>query len=282
MASPAWFITGASNGFGLLLCLRALKANHKVVGSVRSRAKAADAVRQIESAGGRVIELDLNEPKESIARKVKTVGQIDYLVNNAGFFILGAVEQVTDEEAQLQMQTNFFGPLYVTQAALEGMRQRRAGAVANLSSIAALDPQPASALYAASKAALEAVSAALAAEVAAFGVSVLVVEPGAFRTNFLAAHRAPAAALPADYAGTAAAAAGERFATQDGRQAGDPRKAVDRIYEALTGEGLAGKLTGKVDRLVIGPDALRRMRARNDKFLADLALGEDVALSTDF
>lgn len=181
------------------------------------------------------------------------------------------------------MQTNFFGPLYVTQAALEGMRLRRAGAVANLSSIAAKDPQPTSALYAASKAALEAVSESLAAEVAAFDISVLIVEPGAFRTNFLAAYSAPAAPLPDHYEGeTAVARAREYFATGGGTQAGDPQKGVDRIYEALTGEGLAGKLKGKVARLVIGPDALRRMRKSNDKFLADLALGEEVALSTDF
>lgn len=95
MSSPVWFITGASNGFGLLLCLRALKAGHKVVGTVRSKAKSADAVQQIEAAGGQVVELDLNESQASITAKVQAVGPIDYLVNNAGFFIMGAVEQVT-------------------------------------------------------------------------------------------------------------------------------------------------------------------------------------------
>ncbi|XXH01542.1 hypothetical protein Hte_007902 [Hypoxylon texense] len=282
MSSPVWFITGASNGFGLLLCLRALQGNQTVIGSVRSKAKSADAVKQIEAAGGRVVELDLNEPKESITRKVKAVGPIDYLVNNAGFFVMGAVEQVTADEAQLQMQTNFFGPLYVTQAALEGMRARRAGTVVNLSSIAARDPQPTSAMYAASKAALEAVSEVLAAELAPFDVGVLIVEPGAFRTNFLAAYSEPEAPLPGDYEGTVVTRVRDYFATGGGAQKGDPQKGVDRIYEALVGEGLAGKLKGKVSRLVIGPDALRRMRKSNDKFLADLALGEEVALSTDF
>lgn len=95
MSSPSWFITGASAGFGTLLCLRALKANHRVVGSVRSRTKSADAVRQIEAAGGQIIELDLNESKANITEKIKAVGPIDYLVNNAGFFVLGALEQVT-------------------------------------------------------------------------------------------------------------------------------------------------------------------------------------------
>lgn len=180
------------------------------------------------------------------------------------------------------MQTNFFGPLYVTQAALEGMRSRRSGTVVNLSSIAAKDPQPTSGMYAASKAALESVSESLAAEVAPFNISVLIVEPGAFRTNFLAAYSEPAGALPADYEGTTVSQVRGYFAANDGKQAGDPQKGVDRIYEALVGEGLAGALKGKVLRLVIGPDALRRNRKINDKFLADLALSEEVALSTDF
>ncbi|KAL7619704.1 hypothetical protein AAE478_010246 [Parahypoxylon ruwenzoriense] len=282
MSSSVWFITGASNGFGLLLCLKALKANHRVIGSVRSRTKSADAVKQIESAGGRVIELDLNESKESIAKKVKAVGQIDYLVNNAGFFILGALEQVTEKEAQLQLQTNFFGPLYVIQAALEGMRARRSGTIVNLSSIAAKDPSPVCSMYSASKGALEALSESLAHEVAPFNISVLIVEPGAFRTNFLAAMSLPASPLPADYAGTIAEKATALFSEKDGKQPGDPQKGVDRLFEAVTGEGAAGHLKGKVLRLVLGPDALQRIRRTNDKFLADLALGEQVTLSTDY
>lgn len=95
MSSPVWFITGASNGFGLYLCLRALRAGHRAIGSVRNRTKSADAVKQIESAGGKIVELDLNDSQENITKKIKAVGQIDYLVNNAGFFVLGAVEQVT-------------------------------------------------------------------------------------------------------------------------------------------------------------------------------------------
>ncbi|KAI0380493.1 NAD(P)-binding protein [Hypomontagnella monticulosa] len=282
MSSPVWFITGASNGLGLYLCLRALKAGHRVVGSIRNKTKSADAVKQIESAGGKVIELDLNEPQESITKKIKAVGQIDYLVNNAGFFVLGAVEQVTEKEAQLQLQTNFFGPLYTTQAALEGMRARRSGTIVNITSIAARDPQPTSGMYAASKAALEGLSESLAIEVAPFNIAVLIVEPGAFRTNFLAALSLPSAELSKDYDGTVVEQAREKFLTFGGKQVGDPQKGVDRIFEAVTGEGLAGKLTGKVRRLVIGRDALERNRKAIDRFTADLNLGEEIALSTDY
>ncbi|KAI2782804.1 putative short-chain dehydrogenase [Daldinia loculata] len=276
-----WFITGASNGFGLLLCLKALKANHRVIGAVRSKAKSGDAVKQIESAGGQVIELDLNESRESITKKVKAVGQIDYLVNNAGFLVLGAVEQMSEKEAQLQLQTNFFGPLYVIQAALEGMRARRSGVIVSMSSLAAKEYVPTTGLYSASKAALEAMSESLAAEVAEFGVSVLVVEPGSFRTNFLAALNQSATPLPEDYEGTAVARIRDVLLTKSFKQPGDPQKGVDRIFETLTGEGLAGHLKGKVLRLVLGRDALERIRKANDKFLEDLALGKKITVTTD-
>ncbi|KAI1473563.1 putative short-chain dehydrogenase [Daldinia eschscholtzii] len=276
-----WFITGVSNGFGLLLCLKALKANHRVVGTVRSKTKSADAVKRIELAGGQVIELDLNESRENITRKVKAVGQIDYLVNNAGFLILGAVEQMSEREAHLQLQTNFFGPLYVIQAALEGMRVRRSGVIVSMSSLAAKEYVPTTGLYSASKAALEAMSESLAAEIAEFGVSVLIVEPGSFRTNFLAALNQSTMPLPEDYQGTPVTRTRDVLLTKSGKQPGDPQKGVDRIFETLTGEGLAGHLKGKILRLVLGRDALLRIRKVNDKFLEDLALAEDVTVSTD-
>ncbi|KAI2627822.1 NAD(P)-binding protein [Hypoxylon sp. NC1633] len=285
MSSPVWFITGVSNGFGLYLSLRALKAGHRVTGTVRSRTKAADAVKQIETAGGSVIELDLNEPKVRIEEKVKALGQIDYLVNNAGFFVLGAVEQATEEEAQRQFQTNFFGPLHVIQAALPAMRTRRSGTIVNLSSVAAKDPQPTSGLYAASKAAVEALSEALAREVSPFNIAVLVVEPGAFRTNFFAALSMPAAPLPPDYEGTDTARARGVF-ERGWDQRGDPRKGADRIFEAVVGgndsAGLAAPLKGKVARLVIGQDAVDRIRKSADRLVADLDACGEVAKSTDF
>ncbi len=95
MTEPVWLITGASNGFGLILCLRALKAGHAVIGSVRNKDKSADAVKQIEAAGGKVIEMDMTESQSSIATKVKAVGRIDHLVNNAGYSVLGALEHYT-------------------------------------------------------------------------------------------------------------------------------------------------------------------------------------------
>ncbi|KAH9905967.1 hypothetical protein F4778DRAFT_686715 [Xylariomycetidae sp. FL2044] len=282
MSSPRWFITGASNGFGLFLSLRALKAGHRVVGSVRSRAKSAEAVRQVESAGGTIIEMDMTESKDSITKKVREIGQIDYLVNNAGYSILGAVESFTEQEATLQMQTNFLGPLYIVQAALEGMRARKSGTIVNISSVAAKDPRPCCALYSASKGALEAFSESLAQEVGPLGISVLLVEPGAFRTKFVTGAIVSGVPMPDDYADGPVSAFLKAFEASNGNQQGDPDKGVERIFEAVTGEGMAGKLRGRVLRLVIGPDALGRMKKSNERFLSDITVGEEVALSTDF
>lgn len=95
MSSPIWFITGASNGLGLEMCLHVLRAGHRVIGSVRSKTKAAAAVEQIENAGGAIIELDMTESQESIASKVRALGRIDYLINVAGYSILAACEDIT-------------------------------------------------------------------------------------------------------------------------------------------------------------------------------------------
>ncbi|KAI1505125.1 putative short-chain dehydrogenase [Biscogniauxia marginata] len=286
MSSPVWFITGASNGIGLILSLRVLQAKHRVVSAVRSKTKSAGAVKKIEAAGGRVIELDLTEPKDSITKKVKEIGQIDYLINNAGYSIFGALEQMTEKETLQQIQTNLFGPVFVIQAALEGMRTRRSGLIVNVSSIAAKDPLPSSALYAASKAGLEAVTESLANEVAPFGIKTLIVNPGAFRTNFLApgAKLTPSEPLPEDYRDTVVGRALAAFEDADGKQKGDPAKAAERIFEAVTGAPgtPGGKLTGKVLRVVLGEDALRRMRKNSAKFVEDYTLNEEVALSTDY
>lgn len=99
MFSLVWFITGASNGFGLILSLHALKAGHKVIGAMRNKRRASDAVKSIESAGGHVIEMDMTETQDSIVKKIRyvneTYGTIDVLVNNAGYAMMGPIAQFT-------------------------------------------------------------------------------------------------------------------------------------------------------------------------------------------
>ncbi|KAI8630066.1 putative short-chain dehydrogenase [Xylariaceae sp. FL1651] len=284
MSSPVWLITGASNGMGFALCLRVLRAGHRVVGSVRSKTKAAAAVQQIEQAGGSVIEMDMTESQASIAAKVKAVGRIDYLINNAGYSILAACEDISDKEATLQLNTNFFGPLYTLQAALPAMRAQRSGTIVNVSSVAAQDPLPACSVYSASKAALEAASESLAKEVAPHNIRVLIVEPGNFRTNFVSAlsDASPDPNKVSPHYDDPVGVVMRKFLTIHGKQMGDPERGVERIFEAVTGDGMAGRLTGKVTRLVLGKDAFDRMKKSGDKFLQELSLQEETAKSTAF
>ncbi|EED13643.1 short-chain dehydrogenase, putative [Talaromyces stipitatus ATCC 10500] len=284
MSAPVWLITGTSNGLGLVLALRVLRAGHRVVASVRNKTKAAAAVQQIEQAGGSVIEMDMTESQASISSKVQAIGRIDYLVNNAGYSILAPCETITEKDATLQLATNFFGPLYTLQAALPAMRAQRSGTIVNVSSVAAQDPLPACSLYSASKAALEAASESLAKEVAPHNIRVLIVEPGNFRTNFVSAlaQASPDPTTVPPHYDDPVGNVIRKFLTVHGKQMGDPEKGADRIFEACTGTGMAGHLTGNVSRLVLGSDAHTRMKKSSEKFVHELSLQEETAASTAF
>ncbi|RFN42345.1 hypothetical protein FIE12Z_12829 [Fusarium flagelliforme] len=285
MTTPVWLITGSSNGFGLLLSLRALKAGHKVIATVRDTTKSADAIGRIEGAGGKIITLDMTESKASITKKIqdaeKAYGRIDYLVNNAGYSCLGAVELFTEAEAEHQIQTNLFGPLYALQAAIPGMRARGSGTIINFSSIAGQDAQPSCGLYSASKFALEGLTESLSKEVREFGINVLIVEPGAFRTNFLDASIKSNISVEKAYEGTLLGETLKKFANSAGKQRGDPNKAVDIIYEVATGEGEAGALKGKILRLPLGEDCFTRLGTKLQSLHHDFDATREIGTTTD-
>lgn len=180
-------------------------------------------------------------------------------------------QNYSEDEVKLQYQTNVYGPLFTTQAVLPGMRARRAGTIVNMSSGAGQDARATRGLYGASKFALEGTSEAIASETAEFGIAVLIVEPGMFRTNFFHAVQTPAAALPAGYQGSVVEKTIGMFAGALGTQKGDPQKLVERVFEVVTGEGLAGSLKGKVMRLPIGMDAIERVEAKSKLVLSEVA-----------
>ncbi|CEL09357.1 hypothetical protein ASPCAL12494 [Aspergillus calidoustus] len=282
--SQVWFITGASSGFGLDLALLALSAGHKVIGTVRNATKAADAVAAIKNKGGQVLELDVTKTEtiNGVVEKANAIyGGVDILVNNAGYSLLGAVEDMRDSEVRLQMETNFFGPLALIRAFLPTLRARGNSTIVNLSSIAGQDAQPTCGLYAASKFALEGLSEALSREVAAFNITVLIVEPGAFRTNFLSAVQRTQTPLSKAYVGGVVDVTLQKFEAAAGKQRGDPNKAVQRVFEVVTGTGEAGGLKGKVLRLPLGPDCIQRIETKLDKFNQDLEATREFALATD-
>ncbi|KAL4741090.1 hypothetical protein BDV11DRAFT_183758 [Aspergillus similis] len=284
--STTWFITGASSGFGLDLALLALSSGHKVIATVRNVSKSSSAVAAIKAKGGEVLELDVTKADTiaGVVKKANTIyGGVDILVNNAGYSLLGAVEDMTDEEAKLQLETNFFGPFRLIRSFLPTLRSRQNGSatIVNVSSVAGQDAQPTCGLYAASKFALEGLSEALAREVAPFNISVLIVEPGAFRTNFLSAMQKTETPLSEQYRGGPVDIVMGKFEAAQGKQRGDPRKAVQRVFEVVTGTGEAGALKGKILRLPLGPDCVERIEGKMGRLQSDLDAARGVAMGTD-
>jgi NAD(P)-dependent dehydrogenase (short-subunit alcohol dehydrogenase family) len=197
-ASKVWFITGASKGFGREWSIAALQRGDRVAATARDTSTLNDLVVEF---GDRVlpIELDVTDRTrdfDAIARAHAHFGRLDVVVNNAGYGHFGLVEEVTEAEARAQLETNLFGALWITQAALPFLREQRSGHIIQVSSIGGISAFPLVGIYNASKWALEGMSQALAQEVADFGIKVTLVEPGGYATDWAGAsskHSAPIA-----------------------------------------------------------------------------------------
>ncbi|MDT7638481.1 MAG: hypothetical protein QOC83_2769, partial [Pseudonocardiales bacterium] len=202
-------------------------------------------------------------------------GRIDVLVNNSGFGLLGAVEEISDAEAREVFDVNVFGLLGVTRAVLPGMRARRSGRIINIGSIGGFVTIPSSGIYGATKFAVEGITEALSAELAGTGVTATVVEPGAFRTDFLAPSsiRFVDPSID-DYADTAHAMRG-RLQAANGHQPGDPRKAAAAILE------VAGTPNPPL-RIQLGADSVARVEAKLKLVAEELAEWRELSESTAF
>ncbi len=267
-----WFVTGASSGIGLALVHYALDQGHNVVATARSIARLA-ALR--DEAPERVLihRLDVTAPGEAAAALKaarERFGRIDVLINNAGYGIVGALEETPESELRAQMETNFFGAWAVTQAALPLMREQGAGAIVNISSLGGRLSFAGFSAYSASKFALEGMSEALAEEMAPFGVKVLIVEPGQMRTAFASESLRHMPALDA-YVQTVGQTRTFTHA-MDGAQTGDPDKMGHAIDAALAAD--ATPL-----RLQLGTDAVDMVRTHTKRMLSDLAAWEKVGRS---
>ncbi|KAF2092112.1 putative short chain oxidoreductase/dehydrogenase [Saccharata proteae CBS 121410] len=279
-----WFITGATSGIGLELAVFVLKAGHPVIGTVRDRTRSADAVYQIEALGGKCVTLDVTQ-LESIPMVIEEVienyGRIDVLVNNAGYPLMGTLEDVSSKEIQAQMNTNFFGPVKLMQAVIPSMRERKSGTILNVSSAVGLHALPSASVYSASKFALEGVSEGLSRELASFNVNVIIMVPGSFQTNIQAGMIVSAKPLTEAYKGTMVEQTIDRLQWLQNNSLGDPARAAKVMFEAATGTGEAGALRGKVERICLGSDALKRMAGKIESLQNDYEAGKQVAASTD-
>lgn len=201
-------------------------------------------------------------------------GRIDVLVNNAGYGVTGAIEEVTESEYAPMFETNVFGLLKLTKAFLPELRTQRYGHIVNFSSIGGLIGSAGWGYYNATKFAVEGLSQALRAELEPLGIGVTVVEPGPFRTDFLGRSGIEAALRLPDYEPSAGKAR-EYFTTQAGRQPGDPQKAVEAVIAAVESD--------KPPRnLLLGKSALTRYRARLEEIQGELAAWEQITTGADF
>ncbi|GGK76148.1 SDR family NAD(P)-dependent oxidoreductase [Streptomyces flaveus] len=186
MPAKVWFITGTSRGFGRVWAQAALERGDRVAATARSLASIDDLAVKYGDAV-QLLSLDVSD-REAVRAAVTAAherfGRLDVVVNNAGYGLFGAVEDVTEEQARAQFDTNFFGTLWVTQAVLPILRSQGDGHILNMSSIAGIASWPMLGLYHASKWAIEGLGDSLAQEVARFGIRVTLVEPGPYRTDW--------------------------------------------------------------------------------------------------
>ncbi|MBP0495060.1 oxidoreductase [Roseomonas indoligenes] len=268
-----WLITGSSSGFGQRLALAAVRRGDQVIATARN-VKAIEAMA--EPFGGRMITLPLDvtaaaTAKAAVARAVEAFGGFDVLVNNAGYGLFGAIEEGTPEEYRPMFEVNVFGLIETTRAALPVLR-RSGGTIVNMSSGAGIAGSGGGGYYNAAKFAVEGISEALAGELEPFGIRVLIVEPGPFRTDFLGRSITLAANEMPEYA----ASSRKRYReTNDGNQAGDPDKAIAVILQAVDADDAPLHLP-------LGPVAHAIAERKMAAFRRDIEAWRSVSIATDF
>jgi len=271
-----WFITGASTGFGRLLAEHLLAQGANVVATARKPEQLTDLTTKYAS-NVQILPLDVTSQSQidaAVKDALGRFGHIDVLVNNAGYGLTGAFEEVTEDEYMPMFNTNVFGLIQMTQALLPHFRERRSGNIVFLSSIGGLIGLPGWAFYNATKFAVEGLGEALGLELAPLGVHVTIVEPGPFRTDFLGRSGVAAKNIIPDYAETAGKTR-EYFNSQAGKQAGDPQKAIEAIVSAV-------EAPKPPRHLLLGKLALERYQAKVAAFQADIDAWKETTVGADF
>lgn len=269
--SKTWLITGTSSGFGRALAEQVIARGDRLVATARRPETLADLV---ERAPDRVtaLRLDVTDPASAEAA-IAAAGAVDVLVNNAGNGSVGAVEELTLPELRDVMEVMFFGAVHLTKLVVPAMRERGSGAIVQISSMGGQVSPAGFGAYCSAKFALEAISESLSAELEPFGVKVLIVEPGAFRTEFGGARLRSSRRIAA-YDSTAGQNR-DYIENVDGDQPGDPAKAAAAIIRAVDADDAPL-------RLALGEDAVTAIAAKHEQLTRDLEAWREASLATAF
>jgi NAD(P)-dependent dehydrogenase (short-subunit alcohol dehydrogenase family) len=274
--AKTWLITGCSSGLGRAIAAAALERGDQVVATARR----TDRLEQLaEPYGERAlpIGLDVTRPEEIRATVEQTVarfGAIDVLVNNAGFGMVGAIEEAVPDEYRRIFETNLFGMIEMCRAVLPVMRAQRSGRVANISSIAGFTGRAGFGYYNATKFAVIGMSEALSADVAPLGIRVIIVSPGMFHTRFLKSNVVAAREID-DYAESAGTARRFNPGTASVHKPGDPARAAEVLLKAVDSED-------PPLHLPLGPDAFERIHAKLRGTDEQISRWEEVASDVAF
>lgn len=272
----AWFITGASRGFGALVTNLALQQGDAVVATARNPSQITDRFGEHPNLLAIALDVtDETQAKVAAEAAIAKFGKIDVLLNNAGFGLMGAVEEASAAEVEAVYRTNVFGLLNVTRAVLPHMRAAKSGRVLNISSIGGYRGAAGFGVYSSTKFAVEGLSEALHAELAPLSIHVTVVEPGYFRTDFLdATSLSVSPRIIEDYAATAGRV--RNVATGlNHNQPGDPARLADVLIDFADAPS-------PPMRLPLGSDTVAAIEAKHEADAAILRDWRSVSISTDF
>ena len=273
-----WFITGASKGFGFEIAKAALAAGDRVVATVRNKGNDLK-ISLGEGANLFVVHMDVtneSDVKDAVQKAINHFGKLDIVVNNAGYGIVGAIEEVSDAEARKQYDTNVFGVLNVLRATLPFLRKQRSGHIINVSSLFAFDPLTGWALYGSTKNAVEGISQGLAKELEPFGIKVTVIEPGLFRTGFTGKGSYVVAQNSiSDYENTVVGRMRKSTDSFHGSQPGDPSKLAKVVVKL-------GHTENPPLHLPIGSDSINNYEVFRENLADDVNAWMKDSLSTDY
>lgn len=271
-----WIITGCSTGIGRAIAEYVLSIGEQVAVTARKTADIEDIVARYPDTAI-MLPLDVSDKAQvadAVARTIERFGQVDVLVNNAGYGYISSIEEGDEDAVRAMFDVNFFGAVAMAKAVLPDMRARRGGHILNISSLAGRIANPVTGYYSCSKHAMEAFNSALARETAEFGVKVCAIAPGMFRTDFSGRSLHAGDMRIADY-GSGAHSRMALVRSVDGKQQGDPAKLAAAVVAVAD-------MSDPPIQLLLGPDAYAAVTARMDETRADMEKYRDLTLGTNF